>query len=88
MGPERLKDAAETLLRMHTPGDPVILPTVWDAWSARLAVDAGFGALTVGSHPVADSIGRLADLDELEVVVIRSTAYDLINGEPVRASDD
>ena len=58
MGPERLKDAAETLLRMHTPGDPVILPTVWDAWSARLAVDAGFGALTVGSHPVADSIGR------------------------------
>ena len=42
MGPERLKDAAETLLRMHTPGDPVILPTVWDAWSARLAVDAGF----------------------------------------------
>jgi 2-methylisocitrate lyase-like PEP mutase family enzyme len=36
----------------------VILPTVWDAWSARLAVDAGFAALTVGSHPVADSIGR------------------------------
>ena len=58
MGPERLKDAAETLLRMHTPGDPVILPTVWDAWSARLSVGAGFGALTVGSHPVADSIGR------------------------------
>ncbi len=58
MGPERLKDAAETLLRMHTPGDPVILPTVWDAWSARLAVDAGFGALTVGSHPVADSVGK------------------------------
>jgi 2-methylisocitrate lyase-like PEP mutase family enzyme len=27
-------------------------------WSARLAVDAGFAALTVGSHPVADSIGK------------------------------
>jgi 2-methylisocitrate lyase-like PEP mutase family enzyme len=36
----------------------VVLPTVWDAWSAHLAVDAGFAALTVGSHPVADSIGR------------------------------
>lgn len=55
---ERLKRQAERLLAMHRPGDPVILPTVWDAWSARLAVDAGFGALTVGSHPVADSIGR------------------------------
>ncbi|WP_408633173.1 isocitrate lyase/PEP mutase family protein [Mycobacterium hippophais] len=43
---------------MHRPGDPVILPTVWDAWSAKLAVDAGFAALTVGSHPVADSVGR------------------------------
>jgi 2-methylisocitrate lyase-like PEP mutase family enzyme len=49
---------ADALLAMHRPGNPVILPTVWDAWSARLAVDAGFAALTVGSHPVADSIGR------------------------------
>ena len=40
------------------PAIPVVLPTVWDAWSAKLAVDAGFSALTVGSHPVADSIGR------------------------------
>ena len=36
----------------------MILPTVWDAWSAKLAVDAGFAALTVGSHPVADSVGK------------------------------
>jgi 2-methylisocitrate lyase-like PEP mutase family enzyme len=53
-----LKERAETFLALHQPGNPVILPTVWDAWSARLAVDAGFAALTVGSHPVADSIGR------------------------------
>ena len=44
--------------RLHEPGNPVVLPTVWDAWSARLAVDAGFAALTVGSHPLADSIGK------------------------------
>ena len=53
-----LKERAETFLALHQPGNPVILPTVWDAWSARLAVDAGFAALTIGSHPVADSIGR------------------------------
>ncbi|WP_411157566.1 isocitrate lyase/PEP mutase family protein [Nocardia farcinica] len=34
------------------------MPTVWDAWSANVAVAAGFSALTMGSHPVADSLGR------------------------------
>jgi 2-methylisocitrate lyase-like PEP mutase family enzyme len=53
-----VKERAETFLALHQPGNPAILPTVWDAWSARLAVDAGFSALTVGSHPVADSIGK------------------------------
>jgi 2-methylisocitrate lyase-like PEP mutase family enzyme len=56
--PSGLPDRATTLLTLHQPGNPVILPTVWDAWSARLATDAGFAALTVGSHPVADSIGK------------------------------
>jgi 2-methylisocitrate lyase-like PEP mutase family enzyme len=51
-------DRAAALLELHRPGNPVILPTVWDAWSARLATGAGFAALTVGSHPMADSIGK------------------------------
>jgi 2-methylisocitrate lyase-like PEP mutase family enzyme len=55
---EVLQERATTLKALHVPGDPVILPTVWDAWSAKLAVDAGFAALTVGSHPVADSVGK------------------------------
>jgi 2-methylisocitrate lyase-like PEP mutase family enzyme len=53
-----LERKAETFLALHKPGDPAILPTVWDAWSANLAVAAGFPALTVGSHPVAESLGR------------------------------
>jgi 2-methylisocitrate lyase-like PEP mutase family enzyme len=53
-----LTGRATALLQLHQPGDPVILPTVWDAWSATLAVDAGFAALTVGSHPMADSVGK------------------------------
>ena len=52
------RSARTTLKALHVPGDPAILPTVWDAWSAKLAVDAGFAALTVGSHPVADSVGK------------------------------
>ncbi|WP_227487330.1 isocitrate lyase/PEP mutase family protein [Nocardioides malaquae] len=53
-----LSRLAEQLAAAHRPGDPVVLPTVWDAWSAQVAVDAGFEGLTVGSHPMADSIGR------------------------------
>ena len=58
MSKQVLQDRAAALLALHVPGNPVTLPTVWDAWSAKLAVDAGFAALTVGSHPVADSVGK------------------------------
>jgi 2-methylisocitrate lyase-like PEP mutase family enzyme len=57
-GQTALARRAAALLELHRPGDPVILPTVWDAWSARLATNAGFVALTVGSHPLADSVGK------------------------------
>lgn len=57
-GPTPLAERAASLLKLHRPGNPIILPTVWDAWSARLAAGAGFAALTVGSHPMADSIGK------------------------------
>ncbi len=49
---------ADTLLALHVPGDPVVVPTVWDPWSAAFAVERGFAALTTGSHPVADTLGR------------------------------
>ncbi len=58
MSKQVLQERAAALLALHVPGDPAVLPTVWDAWSATLAVGAGFGALTVGSHPVADSVGK------------------------------
>ena len=58
MSKEVLADRAKSFLALHQPGNPVVLPTVWDAWSATLAVNAGFSALTIGSHPVADSVGK------------------------------
>ena len=48
---------ATALAELHESGDLVVLPTVWDTWSACVAADAGFAGLTVGSHPVADAIG-------------------------------
>ena len=78
MADDVLTGRAETLLALHRPGDPVILPTVWDAWSARLAAGAGFAALTVGSHPVADSVGKADNegmsFDDLVTRVAQITA--------------
>ncbi|RMI30690.1 isocitrate lyase/PEP mutase family protein [Nocardia stercoris] len=53
-----LQSKASTFLALHRPGDPVTLPTVWDAWSANIVAEKGFSALTVGSHPLADSVGK------------------------------
>lgn len=49
---------AHELLGLHHTGTTLVLPTVWDAWSARTVVAAGFKVLSVGSHPVADSRGQ------------------------------
>lgn len=49
---------ASELLRLHHTGETLVLPTVWDAWSAGVAADAGFAALSIGSHPLADSRGQ------------------------------
>ncbi len=49
---------AQKLLDLHHSGTTLVLPTVWDAWSAQAVVAAGFSALTVGSHPLADSRGQ------------------------------
>ncbi|MEU3465411.1 isocitrate lyase/phosphoenolpyruvate mutase family protein [Streptomyces sp. NPDC006733] len=50
-------ERAQRLKQLHADNRPLVLPTVWDVWSARTAADAGFPALTIGSHPLADSRG-------------------------------
>ncbi len=49
---------AETLTELHARHRPLVLATVWDAWSSKTSVEARFSALTIGSHPLADSRGR------------------------------
>jgi 2-methylisocitrate lyase-like PEP mutase family enzyme len=51
MAGQSIAQRATALLGPHHPGNPVVLPTGWDAWSPRLATDAGFAALAVGGHP-------------------------------------
>lgn len=51
------KAAATRLTALHASETPLVLPTVWDAWSARTAAAVGFSALTVGSHPLAEALG-------------------------------
>ncbi len=86
-----LTDKAAAFLALHRPGDPVILPTVWDAWSANLVQQAGFSALTVGSHPLADSLGKadkegmtfaesLARVREITAVVTIPVSLDIESG--------
>ncbi|MEV5015491.1 isocitrate lyase/phosphoenolpyruvate mutase family protein [Streptomyces sp. NPDC053780] len=50
-------ERAQLLRQLHAQHQPLVLPTVWDVWSARTAAGAGFPALTIGSHPLADSRG-------------------------------
>lgn len=53
-----LASRATELLRLHHTGDTLVLPTVWDVWSARTVAEAGFAALSIGSHPLAESRGQ------------------------------
>lgn len=57
---------AKELADRHGSGELVVLPTVWDTWSALTAVAAGAVGLTVGSHPVADAIGS-ADGENMDL---------------------
>ncbi|WP_330228476.1 isocitrate lyase/phosphoenolpyruvate mutase family protein [Nocardia sp. NBC_00508] len=96
-----LESKAKSFLGLHRPGDPGVFPTVWDAWSAKVAVEAGFSAVTVGSHPLADSIGRgdgegmtfdesLTRVEQITAAVDVPVSVDIESGyglEPARLID-
>lgn len=48
---------ADTLRSLHRPGDPLLLPNVWDAASARVVEAAGFPAIATSSAAVAEALG-------------------------------
>ncbi|WP_051301017.1 isocitrate lyase/PEP mutase family protein [Actinomadura rifamycini] len=52
------KNRAARLRDLHRPGDPLVLPNVWDAASARVVQEAGFPALATASAAVAAMLGH------------------------------
>ncbi|MFI9555236.1 isocitrate lyase/phosphoenolpyruvate mutase family protein [Nonomuraea endophytica] len=48
---------AAALRALHVPGDPLILPNVWDAASARAVQAAGFAVVATGSAAIARVLG-------------------------------
>ena len=42
---------------LHRPGDPLLLPNVWDAGSAKTVEEAGFPALATASAAIAAMLG-------------------------------
>jgi 2-methylisocitrate lyase-like PEP mutase family enzyme len=78
---------ADTLASLHAGHRPLVLPTVWDVWSARTAVRAGFAALTIGSHPLADSRGA-ADHEGQSFDEVLAAVRPIIAGVDVPVSVD
>lgn len=50
-------EKAELLRSLHIPGDPLVLPNVWDVGSARAVVDAGFPVVATASNAIAGALG-------------------------------
>ncbi|TDC77296.1 isocitrate lyase/phosphoenolpyruvate mutase family protein [Actinomadura sp. 7K507] len=52
-----MTEHANRLRGLHRPGDPLLLPNVWDAASATTVQEAGFPALATASAAVAAMLG-------------------------------
>ncbi|MEU4443719.1 isocitrate lyase/phosphoenolpyruvate mutase family protein [Actinosynnema sp. NPDC050801] len=48
---------AQALRALHVPGDPLVLPNVWDVASARVVAEAGYPALATASAAVTAALG-------------------------------
>jgi 2-methylisocitrate lyase-like PEP mutase family enzyme len=52
-----INSRAAVLRGLHRPGDPVLLPNVWDCQSARAVAAAGLPAVATSSAAIAESLG-------------------------------
>ncbi|MDX8030401.1 isocitrate lyase/phosphoenolpyruvate mutase family protein [Lentzea sp. BCCO 10_0856] len=69
---------ADLLRSLHVPGDPLVLPNVWDVGSARAVVEAGFPVIATASNAIAAALGHDdgegAPRDEMMFVAARIAA--------------
>ncbi|WP_433476203.1 isocitrate lyase/PEP mutase family protein [Spirillospora sp. CA-142024] len=52
-----MSENAQRLRDLHRPGDPLLLPNVWDVASAKIVEEAGFPALATASAAVSAMLG-------------------------------
>src|SRR6201991_2127464 len=52
-----LQSRCDRLRSLHRPGDPLLLPNVWDVASAKAVVAAGFPVVATTSAGVAAALG-------------------------------
>ncbi len=52
-----IQSRCDLLRSLHRPGDPLLLPNVWDVATARAVVAAGFPVVATGSVAVAAALG-------------------------------
>lgn len=81
------RNLAQALSEQHASDDILVLPTVWDTWSAQVAVEAGFTGITVGSHPVADAIGS-ADGENMDFSAYLRVVQQIVASVDVPVSVD
>lgn len=82
-----VKAHAQDLAEQHESGELIVLPTVWDTWSATVAAEAGFSGLTIGSHPVADAIGS-ADGENMNFAEYLEVIKRIVNAVDLPVSAD
>src|SRR5262245_66053898 len=82
-----LQRRCERLRSLHVPGDPLLLPNVWDVATARAVVAAGYPVVATTSWGVAGSLGyeddERAPGDEMLAAAAR-----IVNGVDVPVTVD
>jgi 2-methylisocitrate lyase-like PEP mutase family enzyme len=94
-----IQSRCDLLRSLHRPGDPLLLPNVWDVPTARAVVAAGFPVVATGSVAVAATLGyedheapadamlaaagRIAAAVEVPVTVDAEAGYGMEPGELV-----
>jgi 2-methylisocitrate lyase-like PEP mutase family enzyme len=78
-------DKAERFLRLHRPGDPLLLPNPWDQGSAKLLAALDFQALATTSSGFAATLGRLDGSVSRDEALAHAAAIVAATGLPVSA---
>jgi len=60
------RDKAQALLSLHTRGELLVLPNIWDPIGARILEDRGYPAIATASAAIAESLG-FADGENLRL---------------------